>query len=132
MTLRIFNKSDWAKVPNPVEVNVGDDCDLGVFDNGIGITLEDDGEIVGCGGVVLHNGTVGELWVRISRDAKPLLSYVAMKAAIKILVESYPDVEMKCRVLDGFDKGERLAKHLGFTRDHIDDNYWVYTWQPQH
>ena len=133
MTLKIFDKDDWKKVADPVEGSVEDACDLGVFDNGVGLTLEDDdGKTLGCGGVVLHDDDIGEVWLRMSRDAKPLLAYATMKAAIKILAASYPGVSLTCRVLEGFDKGERLATHLGFVKDHIDDKYWVYKCQPQH
>lgn len=127
----LFKKSDWHRVKDPIEM--GDNIsDLGVFDNGVGITLEQDGEILGCGGVVLHGHDVGEFWLRMSSKAKTLTAMTTIRASITILSKSFPGVTMVCRVKDGWAKGERLATHLGFIKDHIEDNYWVYTWQQQH
>jgi len=127
--IRLFEKSDWAKVADPVEPNVVAGCDLSVFDRGIGITVEDDNGILGCGGVVLHDSENGEIWLRLSKTASPLSSVVGMKAGLKILSNSFPDVRLFCRIQDSFKKGHKLVGLLGFTKDHLDDNYWVYTWQ---
>ena len=129
--VKLFEKTDLAKVKDPIE-SFDSEGDLSVFDNGVGITLEQDGEVLGCGGVVLHGADVGEFWLRMSSKAKPLTAMTAIRASIKILSKSFPGVTMVCRVKDGWDKGERLARHLGFIKDHIEDNYWVYTWQQQH
>ena len=126
--VKLFNKSDLAKIKDPIEAIVSEG-NLDVFDNGVGITFEQDGEVLGCGGVVLHGADVGEFWLRMSSKAKPLTAMITMKASMKILKDSFPGVKMMCRVKSGWDKGERLARHLGFIKDHIEDNYWVYTWQ---
>lgn len=128
MTIKIFDKSDWPKVTDPVE-DLPRIHDMSVYDRGVGITLEDDGKTIGCGGVVLHDDTVGELWLRISSEAKPLIAMTAIKAGIKILADSFPGVQLICRVKDNFSKGERLVQHLGFIKDHMEDNYWVYKCQ---
>ena len=129
--VKLFEKSDLAKIKDPVE-SITSEGNLDVFDNGVGITLEKDGEVLGCGGVVLHGSDVGEFWLRMSKKAKPLLALTAMKESMKILSNSFPGVKLVCRVQDGWVKGERLARHLGFIKDHIEENYWVYTWQQQH
>ena len=129
--VKLFKTSDLARIKDPIET-IPAEGNLDVFDNGVGITLEQDGEVLGCGGVVLHGSDVGEFWLRMSKKAKPLTAMTAIRASIKILSKSFPGVTMVCRVKDGWDKGERLARHLGFIKDHIEDNYWVYTWQQQH
>ena len=98
----------------------------------MGVTVEDGGKTLGCGGVVLHDSDTGELWLKLSKKAKPLAVMTGIKASLKILRQSFPGVAFMCRVKEGFEKGERLVKRLGFERDHLEDDYWIYTWQPQH
>jgi len=128
--VKLFEKSDWAKIVDPVEVGI-QKRDLSVFDRGIGVTVEDDGVVLGCGGVILHNDELGELWLKLSRGTKAITAMTGIYAGLKILRNSFEGVTLFCRVKDGFDKGERLARRLGFKRDRLEDNYWIYTWQTQ-
>ena len=130
--IKLFEKSDWAKIDDPVEPMVDVEPDLSAFDNGIGVTVEQDGVVLGCGGIVLMSDDMGEVWIRISKKAKPIAVMTGLKAGLKILRNSYKDVALTCRVIEGFEKGHKLVKRLGFVTDRVEDNYQVYTWQQQH
>jgi len=129
--VKLFEKSDLAKIKDPIEAIVSEG-NLDVFDNGVGFTFEEDGVVLGCGGVVLHGSDVGEFWARIAKNTKTITILSSLRVAMAILENSFPGVKLVCRVQDGWVKGERLARHLGFIKDHIEENYWVYTWQQQH
>ena len=128
--IKLFEKTDLAKIKDPIEAIIAEG-DLDVFDNGVGLTFEEDGVVLGCGGVVLHGSDVGEFWARISKKTSAIVAVSSLRAAMTILKNSFPGVTFICRVKDGWTKGERLARHLGFVRDHIEDDYGVYKWQIQ-
>ena len=126
--VKLFEKSDWYKITDPVEA-MYKSKDMSVYDRGVGVTVFEGDRTLGCGGVVLHNDYVGELWLRLSQTTGSVTAMRGIIAGIEILKNSFKDVVLICRVKDGWRKGERLVQHLGFTKDHMEDNYWVYKCQ---
>ena len=126
--VKLFEKSDWYKITDPVEA-MYKAKDMSVYDRGVGVTVVDGGQTLGCGGVVLHNDNVGELWLRLSKATGHVTAMRGIVTGMTILKNSFNNITLICRVKAGWTKGERLVHHLGFIKDHMEDNYWVYKCQ---
>ena len=120
MIIRSFEKDDWKKITEPIETGAVDidDNQLDMLTSrGIAITVEDEMGVVGCGGTFFYDDCNAELWIRLAKrvELKTMSIVDSICAGIKILT-SMPDVKFYCRVRDGFRKGEKLAKWLGFKK----------------
>ena len=127
--IRNFEIADYAKIKDPIEgVSVISEDDLAIIERGVSITVEDEKGIVGCGGVILYDSDNGEMWLRLSKRANKLAYIDAILAAIRMLVNAFDGVKLYCRVKQGFKKGERFVRWLGFVLEREQDNYGVYVW----
>jgi hypothetical protein len=103
---------------------------------GLYLTVELDGDIMACGGVHLYDEHNGEVWLTLSEEIKSfephrkILVVSAVYDVFEILMDSFPDVTLFCRVKDGFVEGEKFANRFGFNKFiEAKDNYRVYQWQ---
>jgi len=117
MTLKEFEKSDWDNVLDPVEPGEFVLSNPSAFDNGMGVTVLEDDKVLGCGGIVLNDNNNGEVWLKVSKSTNPRTIVAGVLAGFKIIKDSFPDVTIRCRALNGFDKGHRLIRRLGFVED---------------
>lgn len=129
--IRKFETKDWHAIDDPIEP-----CDIDIdkamidlAERSLAITVENSKGVLGCGGVILYNDTEGELWLKLSKKANKLSVIEAVTTGLKILIESFDGVTFYCRVRQGFEKGEKLVKWLGFKLNRIQDGYGVYIWQ---
>lgn len=83
-----------------------------VRESDIAFTLEKNGVILGCGGIVRFWGSAGEAWTLLSRHAAANMLTVT-KVVKRILADApFDRVQMTTDV--GFEEAERWARMLGF------------------
>ena len=122
---RMFDVKDWHRVQDAFENGPVSAEGLQLAKDGVAMTVEEDGSVMGCGGVL----TTGELWLRLSRKSNPRTAIEAIVAGINSIKKSFEDTELWCRVKIGWREGERFVKWLGLRRDRIENGYGVYVWQ---
>lgn len=127
--LRPFKAGDWSAIKNPAEPMKPCEADEDSLEKyGVSATYIEDDVPLGCGGVFEHDG-VAECWLKLSQDV--IHTWNSMKI-IEILKDMFEilkgkfDVPIICRVLMGFQKGEKLVLYLGFTFKESKDDYKVY------
>lgn len=117
--ISLFKKEDFFGIEDPVEATsnmVDDEGFFNLTDSGVSVTVREDGEVMGCGGVVLYDNNHGGMWIRISKEAakRSLLLLECIADAFNIIKESLGDIEILAHVKVGFKKGEKFAKFFGF------------------
>lgn len=80
-------------------------------------TMEEDGKVIACGGIMLLRTGVGQGWLAISRHAHntyplELLRSIAMLG--DVLIAEYHLHRLQGLVRPDFEAGEKLLEHLGF------------------
>jgi hypothetical protein len=137
MKLREYRDGDYEAIQDCVEPGVieGDFSDI--KDRGVYLTVTIDDRPVACGGITLISDDEGEIWLKLSKEAmsRSIIMLRIFRAGLKIIRDSFGDIEIKARVLDGFEKGMKMAEHFGFNEDSIekiaDRVYRIYKWQTQ-
>lgn len=133
----LFKRGDWFEITDSVEsvfdpILAHNDDFFKLIDDGVSITVREDGEVTACGGVVLYDNNNGGLWMKISKKAaeKPMLLLGSITDCFKIIRESIGDIRIIAHVRDGFIKGERTAKFFGFEKTDIKDgDLNTYVWK---
>lgn len=119
--VRIYEKGDWNKVKGSVEpfmpIYTSSEFDV-IASRGVAVTATEEGEAIACGGVTFM-GASGFVWLKMnnSKVRKPIETALLMRDIFKLMVESVGDVEVSTYILDGFRKGERLARFIGMEKN---------------
>jgi len=122
INIELYQKGDWDKIETPVEPFVPEFGD-GEFDklaeHGIAVTATDEDGVFACGGVTLLNDESGTVWVKIRNT--PAISPISMARCVRevfdIMVNSVGGCDISTYVLDGFTKGEKLARFIGMEKN---------------
>lgn len=82
-------------------------------------TLEHDGHILGVGGFRLINSVTAWCWLDMTQDSKShiIVCYRVIKEWIDVFVKEHELKRLQAYVRVGFDKGMRMAEHLGFEQE---------------
>lgn len=132
--VRNFRLSDWRAIEDPVEETPSPE-NLELAKQGVAVTYIDSCGIAACGGMILYDDNNGEIWFRISRKRIYFPNTIEIlritRECFDILVKSFKDINLWCRVKQGFVKGEELINFLGFKFDRAQDGYGVYLWHKQ-
>ena len=107
---------DLALIKDAVEPFEPTESDF--LERGILITAEDDGVIMACGGIVIESDTEGTIWCKVSKECsrKSFAWARTMREAFSIMKKSVGNLRISTYILDGFCKGDRLAKLIGLER----------------
>ena len=90
-----------------------------VIDKDLSYTLEQDGKPIACGGVIV--GKEAMFWMR--SDGTHIVKMMrAAKAVVQILTEVLGNMVYSTLVLEGFDKGDKFIRRLGFRKTDISIN----------
>lgn len=81
---------------------------------GPSFTLMIDGIPEACGGIVMLDDTFGECWVLIPRLVHGIIVYRAILRGLDDLIKQYKFRRVQALIVEGFEKGFRLVKKLGF------------------
>lgn len=116
MRIREFEIEDWDNIKNVVEPFTLCDVPKEIINMGWGITAIEDGEILGCGGVLLTGENEGSIWVMLSKEAakKPVRAMLVIRDCLRIIRKSFELDTMVSYVLQKFKKGKRMAEYFGF------------------
>lgn len=82
-------------------------------------TLEHDGKILGVGGFRLINSVTAWCWLDMTQDSKShiIVCYRVIKEWIDVFVKEHELKRLQAYVRISFDKGTRMAEHLGFEQE---------------
>lgn len=118
MRIEMYKAIDWY-VDNPLELvyNPGDIA-IRLETDSISVSVfTDDGECIGCGGILYWGDKWAEAWIRIDKKG---LEYKksgirAIRAGFRIITRSVRDARVFCWVDTKWPEAQRLVKWLGFT-----------------
>lgn len=115
MTIREYKTGDWSGVEDAVEpfVPIVNDGEFDVIaSHGIAVTATDGDKVMAVGGVTLQNDKEGMVWVKISQQCakRPVMWARVIEEVFGLMVSSVNEVEVYTYILNGFCKGEKLAK----------------------
>jgi RimJ/RimL family protein N-acetyltransferase len=88
-----------------------------------GVTVRNDGVIVGVGGINWYWEGVGEAWVILAKDAKPVTAYRSILRMFKSLLKNHEWRRVQAVVRASWTKANRMAERLGFQREGLMKNY---------
>lgn len=102
-----------AMTPENVEMAIG---------GGMALAGVHDSKIVGMAGIFERWAGVGVAWALLSADfpAYRLSAFKLMKRALDVS----PLVRVEAQVACGHEEGERLLRHLGFTKEGVMRKFW--------
>ncbi len=89
-----------------------------IAERGIAVTAVDDDKAMACGGVTFLNDKEGIVWVKVSRDCtnRPVMWARTIKETFGLMIDSVKDMRISTWVLDGFCRGEKLARFIKMKR----------------
>lgn len=125
ITLREYKIGDWKKIKDAVEpfTFIGGLDDIAL--RGIAVTALNNNKVMACGGVTFFNEHEGAVWVKISKDCakRPFMWARTIKETFVLMIESVDNMKISTYILDGFCKGEKLAKLIGLKRTDETEKY---------
>lgn len=139
ITVRLYENGDWAKIEDAAEpfmpIASNEEFDA-IAARGIAATaIRNETETVACGGVTLMSDGEGFVWLKMigGKVKDPIETARLLKDIFEIMVETMEKVNISTYILDGFRKGERLARFIGmkkncdfvFFRNHTYNKYTV-------
>jgi hypothetical protein len=136
ITVRNYVPDDWAKIPDPVESFMPAEPEAGFQGralDGIAVTAEEDGDVLAIGGVSLDGSYEGVVWLKVSQkcEKRPISSLRCIYDTFQIIKDSVDCTHISTFILDGFEKGAKLAKLVGLqecseTREYNGNTYRKY------
>ena len=122
MKVSLYKKGDWAKVKETVEpfMPLTDD---GFFDDiallGIAVTVTEDDKSICCGGVTFLSKDDGYVWIKINKNCITNIIATArvIRETFELMLDSMSGIKVSTYILDGFRKGERLARFVGMKKN---------------
>jgi len=137
ITLRLYKDEDWRAITDAVEPFsplFPSDSFLHIADRSIGVTGMEDDKVMACGGITFVNDDEGYVWVKVSRKclAEGSKWLRVIRDVFGLMTESIDGLKLSSYVLEGFDKGDRLARIVGLkktdkTEKYQDNIYCKYT-----
>ncbi len=126
---REFKTEDWWKIEDVVEpfalnkLLFQDFCNT--IKNGVSATITEDEEVMVCGGIVLESETEGAIWCRVSKkcSVKSFRWVRTMKEALSLMMDSLGVLKISTYILDGFCKGDKLARLIGLKKSNEIETY---------
>ena len=121
MIIRSFKKEDILAIQNAVEPSYSCQANYDACDSidSLSATMEEDGKPILCGGASLDNNDndVCWIWCIVADPVKNKITlYRAMRASFEIIMSEIGRSRAKTLVVEGFEQGERLVRHMGFVR----------------
>ena len=128
-----FEIEDWWQIDDPIEP-FAIEKPLDILSKGICMTATEDGKVMACGGIVLTTDIDGLVWCKVSKKCltKSLRWARTMKEAFNLMMNSVGDFNISTYILDGFCKGDKLARLIGLkktneTESNNGNTYYKYT-----
>lgn len=113
--LRKYKPEDFD-IKDAIEPFCTPEDEIGLSDRGVAITGTD-GDARACAGVVYTSDTEGMIWLKMSKKClKDTYMWVrTIKEGFDMMIKAV-DVSVHTWILDGFCRGDRLAKSLGMSK----------------
>ena len=132
---REFEHDDWLNIEDAVEPFMPSDSDfLANVNRGISVTAIEDGAVMACGGIVIDSDTEGTVWCKVSKKCadNPFMWARTIREAFDLMKDSVGDLRISTYILDGFCKGDGLARLIGLkkseeTEENNGNVYYRYT-----
>ena len=118
--IRKYRDSDWKAITDAVEPFsplIPSDAFKDIAKRSVAVTGVEGGEVMACGGITYISNTEGLVWVKVSEKCKRNAYKWArtIRETFSIMLDSV-DVNVSTYVLEGFCKGDRLARLIGLKR----------------
>ncbi len=137
MKLRKYKDEDWAMIKDAVEPFsplLPDDSFLHIAERSVAVTGTEDNKVMACGGITFLNNTEGLVWVKVSKHCRKSAYKWArtIRETFSAMMESVEDLEVSTYVVNGFCKGDKLARMIGLkktgeTQKHKGNLYYKYS-----
>ncbi len=84
------------------------------------------GEIIGCGGIMILWPGVGEAWANFAAPARqsPKDVLFCIRKGLDIITEAYELIRVQALATPTFPESIRFLKHLGFVEEGVLRKYW--------
>ena len=126
--LRKYKNSDWQEIKDAVEPFsplLPSDSFLHIAERSVAITGVEDGEIMACGGITFLSNTEGLVWVKVSKQCRKQAYKWArtIRETFSVMMESIDLLNVSTYVVNGFCKGDRLARMIGLKKTDKTEKY---------
>lgn len=116
ITLRLYESPDWDKI-DPLEPFMVP-MDSKSFCNGLGVTVVENGRVLGSGGIVFVDDETGMAWMRLDKNIGSHIRMARLAMGVwETMLQIAGDMKVVAYVLNCFERGERLASFLGLKRN---------------
>lgn len=122
--IRPTEEEDFSKIDPVEEIQ----CEDGGKRNYPCYSLVEGDKVFVIGGIYQAEDERWYAWANVDKQAPRLSGYVALKRMMPAIMTDLRLQEVFCCVKLGFEKGERLAEHMGFTKCNTKEKYTVYRW----
>ena len=127
MKIRKYKDEDWAMIKDAVEPFsplLPSDSFLHISERSVAVTGTEEGKVMACGGITFINNTEGLVWVKVSKQCRKNAYKWArtIRETFSIMIDSV-DLNVATYVIDGFCKGDRLARMIGLSKTDKTEEY---------
>ncbi len=121
MELRKYKDEDWAMIKDAVEPFsplLPSDAFLHIADRSVAVTGTEGDMVMACGGITFLNNSEGLVWVKVSKQCRKSAYKWArtIRETFRVMMESIEDLEVSTYVVNGFCKGDKLARMIGLKK----------------
>jgi len=112
-----FKLSDWWEIEDAIEPFAADKP-IKELTRGVSMTAREDGKVMACGGIIFENDTEGTVWCKVSKKClvKSFSWARTIKEAFSLMIKVSGDMDIKTYILEGFCKGDKLARLIGLKK----------------
>ena len=128
MKLRKYKDEDWAMIKDAVEPFsplLPDDSFLHIADRSVAVTGTERNEVMACGGITFTSDNTGIVWVKVSKKCRRAAYAWArtIRETFNAMMDSIEDLEVSTYVVNGFCKGDKLARMIGLKKTDKSEEY---------
>ncbi len=132
--LRLYKDSDWSAIKDAVEPFSPLLPNGSFSERSLAVTGIENDKIMACGGITFLNDTEGLIWVKISEKCKHSAYRWArtIRETFTAMTDSIGDITISTYVIEGFCKGDKLARMIGLKntgkfQEYKGNKYYKYT-----
>ena len=125
ITLRGYEVDDWEKIEDATEPFMPKVAIEDFLERGIAVTGIENGKIMACGGIMYFNNDSGAVWLKASKECllRPISWAKVIYRTFTIMKKSVGSLDIYTYVLDGFCRGDRLARLIGLEKSDETEEY---------
>lgn len=126
ITLRAYKVEDWSMITDSVEPFsplMPTEEFLDMVKNGVAVTGIENDVVMACGGITYTSEDAGIVWVKVSEKCQGYGWARTIRETFRIMMEIIGSLRISTYILNGFFKGEKLAKLIGLEKTSETEKY---------